>query len=1264
MVLVACMMLCVLGSQFALAQSGAGAIEGTVKDTSGAIVPGAVVKIVNSATGVAVSTKTNSAGYYQVPDLFTGYYKITVSAPSFRAYETSLKLLVGQDAVINPVLSAGNVVQRVVVRGGGAQLVTRSNGTLTATLGSTQIKQLPINGRDLLTLTQETTPGLENSGQNVNGLQASALEYVVNGITTTQLLNGGEHNGFRQLVDPGSVQQVRMVLTNPGADSAMPAVGIVATKSGTNVLRGTLFETARNNAWGIAKDRQDPGTFAAPHYVRNEFGVDIGGPVYLPHVYDGRHKTFWFFGFERYSLADSSPASTNVPTIAMRQGDFSGLTNKNGILQVLYDPSTTYSTAHCAATGGNNPYCRQPFPNNQIPIGEESPLAKTVFQLIPTPTSSANPLVSNNLNIVSPAYEALTQTTVRLDEAFNENNHAFLFYHQMLDGTNSSTGVTNVAADGIPAGATGGYRNSPTYSHLASAQFTHVFSPVFFSSTSIGQQWFNTIFVTGIAPDTNYEKLLNLPNNLGNVGFPGIAGQLFQGLTGSQTRDQEYQRIFNADEDLTRIVGRHSLQFGARYRLFRVLDQPQGAKDVIHFNNQATAIYNPKTRANYGTLSNTGRGDASLFLGSADSYSQNLQPPVTRYHAMEIDGYLQDNFHVTPNLTLNLGLRYEAHPALWIKDGLANAFDLKNDAFVTAVPVSKLISEGYTTQAVITNDENIGIKFETPGQAGLPSKLFPGSNLNFLPRFGFAYQPFKRLGTVFRGGYGRYIFPIPYSAWVNQSIKNNPFTASWSQDYTAANQAIDGLPNELLRYNDPAVFGVAGQNTSGVVNTSATDSILPGLSANTVSTDWHPTTVTEANLTVEQPLSEDSAIRISWVYTHTADLPINFNYNNHPSNLQYELATGQVPPTGGASVIGTPQQNTYAATATGPYDQRTWGGGNTLYETAGWSNYNAVQLDYQRLFHKGSGYQISLVYAKSLATSGTVYPDANYPGVLGSAGKLSSPYGTIGFSGTPPPMRPSTLPAWEVWHDMIDYQAYGTDTSTPRMHIKFNGVYDLPVGRGKRFFGNAPRWVNEIVGGFRLAGVGQVVSQDFGVGSGDWGATNPIHVYKHGAPITDCRSGVCYKAYLWFNGFLPASETTNCSSNCVNGIPSNYTPYSSPIVTDPSSPYYLTNDVVVTLADGTQVTEGYDSGPRGANYQAKTVINGPTNWNVDLSLTKVFPITRRVTLHVDMDAFNAFNVQGFHNPGPDGVEDVSPGLGDASSYWAPRQIQLHANLTF
>lgn len=1027
LLLVVCGM--VFRSPDALAQSGAGSIQGTVQDATGAVIPNATIHVVNQATDVATDTHTNNVGFYQAPNLFTGNYIVNITAPGMSSYQIKVELLVGQNATVNPILTTGSVNQQVNVDSDLIQLVTTDSGTISSTLENSRINQLPMNGRQLVTLTGMTTPGLEGNGQRASGLMPEALEYVADGVPLSSRENGGVNQPLLQLPDPDAVQEVQVITTNPNAQFATPAAGIITTKSGTNVLHGSLFETMRNNAIGIAKSRSDPANLVAPHLVRNEFGVSVGGPIVLPKIYNGKDKSFWFFAYERYSLASYTNGLASVPTMAMRQGDFSGLVNKSGVMQQLYDPATTQS-------GASN-YKRTPFPNNQIPLSRLAPMTKLLYAITPTPTTSDNPLINSNLRYPKVNNALVPTYTFRLDHTFNEDNKAYLrFTHSGQTQQTASTPPT-VASGAFPAAATG-ISTTPATNYAAALGYTHIFSPTFFSETILSQQWFSQHNYTGSNPFINYDQLLGLPNNFGEVGFPNVATSSPAAIMPYPYTMGSYgmtQTISNIDENLTKTIGRHQLQFGARYR-FEQFGYYSGSNvgDNVAFGAYATALVNPASGSNYSATPNTGYTDADLFLGAASSYTVSTQPPYIHVHDMEFDGYFQDNFHVTKNLTFNLGLRYEAHPGAWTKDGLTEGFDLKNNAQVLANPASYYIQKGYTTQAIITNLQNLGVRFETPQEAGFPNKMLKDYNFTFGPRFGFAYTPFKT-GTVLRGGYGRYIYPIPlrYSV-VSMSSVNAPWNASYSQSYIAANQSPDGLPNYLLRAPQTVV---AGLNSSGVVNSSSLNAITPGFSLKTLdANNYAPDMVTSANVTVEQPLKGNSALRVSWVFTHGTNLDHYYSYNNAPSTFVWEMAKGIVPPSGA-----------YSATATRPYDQTKYGA-NILDVKNGWSNDTSLQVNYQRLFRHGFAYQFTYVWSKAMRfggnyfRDGNTYPAQNYVGAMGNVSTMTSPYGSV-VTPALPPSRPDNVPSYAEWKGLDRYQGYMLDSAIPKQHITFNGVVDI-----------------------------------------------------------------------------------------------------------------------------------------------------------------------------------------------------------------------------
>ena len=1216
---------CLLLPGSLLAQSGAGSIQGTVQDSTGAAVPNCSIQVLNQSTGVSLKSTSNSAGAYTVPGVFAGSYSVTFAAPGMKKFQTTVELQDAQNAILSPKLTVGDVTEQVTVSGESVQLATYDSGTVSSQLDYKRIDQLPENGRNVLNLAALTVPGLEAGGTRANGLMGEGMEYSQDGAPMTNRNFGGEANTAQAILpDPDSVQEAKFETLNSSAQFATPATVILTTKSGTNAIHGSLFETARNNAIGIAKARQNPANFSAPPLIRNEFGGSVGGPIWIPKVYNGKNKTFFFFAYERFSLRQSSNELVTVPTVAMRNGDFSGLINSAGIQQVLYDPNTTVSGT----------LQRTPFPGNIIPIARESPLAKTLYAATPLPTSSDNPLVNSNFNAINATKQTVPNITTRLDHVFDQNNRLYFRFtdiDQQQEALRNypANSPANIAGGGLPAGATG-FQDIPVQTLSGALGFSHVFSPTFYSETIASQQWQRMYVQGNQASLANYEQQLGLPNNFGQVGFPAIGANLTMPYGGSQWYYGMSQIISTLDQNFIKSVGKHQLTFGGRYRHERFGYLSDRSPDTIAYSNLATAVYDPTTGANYGAKPNTGYADADFFLGAADSYTQNKNAPFGHSREQEFDFYVQDNWRVSQNLTINAGLRWEMHPAPHADDGNFVTFDMKNNALALPKPISDYIANGFTTQAIVTNLTNLGVKFETPQQGGLPSAGIENSMANFDPRLGFAYT-FGKRGTVLRGGYGEYIYPVPIRNSVRYLTADYPFTAGYSQSYVSAAYAPDGLPNFLLRSPQTVI---AGLNSANVVNTNSVNALLPGVTlGETLASHYPPAHVKDVNMTLEQPLRDGSVLRLSYVFTHGTNLDQNYSYNNAPSTYVWETVTGTTPPTG-----------TYASTATRPYDQTTWGG-NVISQKTGWSNDSALQINYQRPFKKGFAYQIFYVYSRAFRVGGNtfrdnvLYPAANFaPGVLPSGMDV----GTI--------LNPSQA--------LNRYENYKVDTAIPEHHLTFNGVVEMPVGKGKRLLPNANRFMEAVFGGYQVAFTGQVLSQSFQVASANWGASSQVQDYGSSVPINDCTSGVCHPGYLWFNGYI-SPTVINAAKNGITGIPANYVPYLAPINNTPGTSNFGNNNVNVTLKNGSQVSTAYSPGPAGANPFSQTVLMGPYNFNADLSIFKVFSITEQVKMRINVDAFNAFNIQGRVNPNTTtGVESLQ------TSYWTPRQIQLSGRITF
>ena len=417
-------LLCILIAALLVAPCGwtqttMGAVSGTVHDPSGGVIPNVSVVLTNTATNVVATTNTNEVGFYIFPAVVPGSYSLTAESPGMQKFEGTFIVRVADRVVIDPALTPGATATAVEVRD-ITPLVSTDNPTASTTLERERINQLPINGRSLSNFLSDLV-GVE--GTRFNGIFNDATEWVLDGAVISDRRWNGSPSG-QPAVD--AIQEFTVVSNAVSAKYSRPAEIVVSMKSGTNGLHGSAFETNRNNAVGLARARTDTFT-KAPYLNRNEFGINAGGPLIVPKVYNGKDKTFWWFGYEGRQSISNSTVLFNVPTAAMANGDFSGYKDAQGRLSTIYDPLSTGSAA--------NGYARSPFPGNVIPSQRESPLAKYLFSIVPLPTNTANPVVDVNWYGATRTASPLWYTDGRVDHRFSERDQV----HASVQYTMSST---------------------------------------------------------------------------------------------------------------------------------------------------------------------------------------------------------------------------------------------------------------------------------------------------------------------------------------------------------------------------------------------------------------------------------------------------------------------------------------------------------------------------------------------------------------------------------------------------------------------------------------------------------------------------------------------------------------------------------------------------------------------------------------------------------------------------------------------------------
>jgi hypothetical protein len=1209
-----------------LAQTGSGTVQGIVRDASSAIVVDARVIITNTSTMGKYSTTTNNAGFFGFPPVQSGSYEIRVEAQGMQAWGGKILLVVGQTAEINPVLKVGAIATEITVAGEVAPLVTTTDSTISTNLERTRIEQLPMNGRSLSNLAMLATPGMFN-GQDgsinpiLNGLRDSVEMYYDGAILKNR--DTGDFSGRLPGLD--SIQELRVETSLSSAKFERPGSVILSTRSGGNQVHGTLFETNRNSAIGVARRRQDffPNN-KPPYYNRNEFGGSVGGPVFIPNVYNGKNRTFFFTNLEYNRIAQKSTTSTTMPTMAMRQGDFSGLVDSIGRYTTVYDPWST---------GAASTWQRTPFPGNQIPSSLQSSVSKYLNSVTPEPTNNDNPLITNNY--FGPGFNQTNDYmwTSRIDHRLSDKDQIF--------GRFTLTKNIQTYSNGVPATDMSVNTVYNLYKDVNFAgNWTHTFSPTFLSESLVTFSRENKF--TGAPPSDagNLATMLKMPNPGDN---PFIAMQSYsEGFSLGHSVQQMRQNITNIlviDQNFTKVLGKHEIKFGGKLHheyIHVLIDQPTSG---AWYSDQFTALFDPASGSAFAKVPQTGHNAASFYLGAVSQYQLTYKRPPYQLRDHQYSGYIQDNWKATSRLTLNFGLRYENYPALFEKDYLMASFDKASGSVILGRTLEDMYTLKATSPTAISQFQALGVKFMTADQAGLPKALVDGNPWLFRPRVGFAYKigeyqkPF-----VIRGGYGMFDSQIALRMWNNTQGSLVPF--GYPIQYQVNDQAVvgDGLSNYALRSAPEYMAGT--EKSQHVLEDPRYVRISGAVGIDYTDPTQRPTTSHEWNFSLEREIHGGLVASARYVGTHAVNLPQKYNYNATTGDYVWYIRTGEPVPTG-----------QYASTARNPYNATTYGTINQFLRT-GYSNANAFQFELQRRYSKGLGFQFIYELTNALTNSRTV----------GNSTDASIVPATSYLPGVVPDD-----------FDKINRMLYYTrDTAIPKHQLRWNWVADLPFGNGKPLFRNAGKVLNTVIGGWQLSGIGSYRSRYWSLPTSNWGLKGEVEYYGTKYPIQNCSGGTCIPGYLAWNGYIsaPLINRTDAAGNCTGicGIPSNYQPAELPLIpygttkvpaNAPAdinmSQYWDSNNVWIRLNNGNVVRTGYND-----NYNPwqNQVRPGPWAFGLDASLFKSFPLTEDVNLRFNADFFSVLNNPGMSTPGGNGIISLQ------NSSNSPRMLQLSLRLTW
>ena len=716
------------------AQLVSGSINGQVTDPSGAAVPNADVKVVNSQTNVALATKTNGAGYYNLGNLNAGTYRVDIAATGFKAISNSNVLVdIGAVVRLDAQLTVGNVQEKVTVTGEAPQLQT-DKVEISGTIDEQQLEALPTEGRNPTRLAAVVAGVvMDNGNEGVPGASSSAnYSFTANGEReqmNRQLLDGVDDTegvGGAPAIVPSTdaLQEYQLVTSNYDIElgQVAGAAQLFTTKAGTNELHGSAHEFNRTNAMFAANPFTEPN--GPGHFVYNQFGGTLGGPII-------KNKLFVFGYYEGYRVRSGGNNLYTVPIQAFRNGDFSGLLNADPTKSIpIYDP-TTGTTGGVGRTQFSDPSratSANPLGLNIIPTARLDPAVQAILAKMPSP--NYGPAGQTFNNFLAPAISPINQDvgTIRADYTVNSTTSVFTRYTRQ-QGTQSSVvpqfGVLVAPGSAVAAGN----QNS------AVGNITHAFSQNLVVEGRFGwtlNEWKTDAPDQGSASSTNFgiPGLNSACSSCGGlVGFQ-IGGPVGAFSFGNNTHAHQVDNygMYNYVGIVNWIHGPHTFKFGEDTELAWRDRRDTSSQGEFGCNNTGVCDPNGFNQQITGIAgnSNSGLSVASFLLGLPSSFGRVIYATALPLaHNTHYAFFGQDTWHVNQKLTLVLGLRWDylGYPTSPLKGGIANANFTNTDTIVSNYGSST------ATADVIQNHDA------------------------FAPRVGFSYRLPKN--TVLRMGYGR-----------------------------------------------------------------------------------------------------------------------------------------------------------------------------------------------------------------------------------------------------------------------------------------------------------------------------------------------------------------------------------------------------------------------------------------------------------------------------------------------------------------------------
>jgi hypothetical protein len=1258
----------------AVAQLDTGAIAGTVLDPSSKVVQGAKVSIVGTATGTAYSTVSSSTGYFVFPSVRTGIYDISVTATGFKtAVHKGVVVAIGTTSSQDIVLAIGAATETVSVTA-SAQTLDADTSDVGASIQPEQVEDLPLTVagfRSLETLIY-LAPGVTGFGQasstdslKINGGQEEATDFLIDGITTNRQQNGSAGFGT---VSPSveAINEFHVSLSGLPAELGRTTGGIANynTKGGANDYHGTVYDFLKNaafdaNSWFnngyIAQNGNTAAakaTYKRPYDTKNDYGINLGGPVRIPHLYHGKDKTFFFFNWEQNRTNYGGAVNSELPTPAELGSDGhyfdfsstlgSSITGTSGACGQgfplyygeIFDPKYEYvpfngtpcryvafgQTYAGTTTSGN--------PTNKIPIGRASSVAKNIVStyLMPLALQETNVSSAYNYTYRGAGTEGTTTQTVyslRIDQNLGAKNRIWGFWSSR---ENTDTGGNSNFAPPIQTCC-------GTYDQLGKifrAGWDWNVTSTMVNSLTFGGNRSNNLYRSKASTmGTNWDTQLGLNSGATSNDFPvfQFIGNSFGGI-GQQEHSQDVDNVVAVNDILHWQIGAHSLKVGGEWQ-YHQYSWVASIGGTCSGNAGCIQTWDNQTASDENYWGNDGNSLAAFLIGETGDMNDLVDLNKPRWIAHYGAIFAQDDWKVKPNLTVNIGMRWSYETPRHEAHGDTSIWDpTLADAAASGIP-GALVFAGKGTGRNGSKNETWGSVYRK----------------DFEPRVGFAWEPdFLKHKDVIRGSAGIYYGPLVEADYGQGTVQG--FTLQ-GNSYTA--DPLSGCP--LDSSSSPAQCSDKSGNTLpyGLPVLSSSFNLSPnqldgnsGLSADYVAkSNGRPAMVETWTLELQHQITPHLFANVGYLGMHSTRLHAMLNYmNDMPDKDMYlgdwlnwwayypgpTSGTGSKLPYANFSCFGAPTSGTVVAGCTWPIDEPTsqalrpfpqigYINMDSYLQNVGQSTYEALEAKLEQRFHNGLNIMASYTFSKTITDADVIQP---YLSTNQNGGAVQDPENLRGEKAVSSEDVPNNF--------VISY------------------IYELPIGKGKHFLGNTPKPVEEIISHWSVSGVQHYLN---GQPESIFGATGIPG--KNSSVRFNRVKGQAVKNSAYTNP-LNFNSTSNATA-CATGY------FNCAAFYDPNLFANRDPNGVGTSGEGNPYTFG--NMPRNSSD-----IRGPAYYTEDFGISKVFAIHGNIKADFRAEMFDAFNRHIFARP-VSNLNNSSVTVGQIGGLQnGPRQVQFRLKINY